>query len=463
MSMKQIALGCGAVASLLAWQVATADAQQVGVTSAVNPTAQGTPPGGLPTEILRLGSNIARNERIATSADGLTQVLFNDGSNLSIGANAEITIDEYVYNPDQGTGRMAVSLTRGVFQLAGGRILSTSPVNITTPTGTIGIRGAVGLFSAGADGAMTAAMVYGKEMTVSGQSGPPQTVTQPNFAITVPGPGLPASPPVFLTTQLLTALSGALAPPPGSSGGAAAKPTEQSVQESGGGLTKVVTTPLATASSASSVGLTANGPATSQLQSVAQSVSQTQAITQASTQAVSQSVTSPLTATALLSNLLQLFGSSSSGISVLFSRIHGNQTSATGTINGGSVTITANGQTFSQLLSQQSGTVVVAGQAFTLATSAPTLRQMDNFPSSTQTLSTTIAGNLLQLIVNNSLKSIRATNVVTGTIAGIPYSVSLPAGSKFGSTPSSTPVTFSLNGAVVFSGQLIKLNTGFKP
>src|SRR3954470_11466480 len=114
-----------AASALLLGTLGVAQAQQAGVTSAVNPTAQGTPPGGQ-TQVLRLGSNVARNERIVTSAEGLTQILFNDGSNLAIGPNAELTIDEFVYNPDQGTGRMAMSLARGVMQLTGGRILNTS-------------------------------------------------------------------------------------------------------------------------------------------------------------------------------------------------------------------------------------------------------------------------------------------------------------------------------------------------
>src|SRR5271163_3176184 len=120
MPMKIFWLGLGA-AAVLALGVGGATAQQAGVTSAVNPTAQGTPPG-LQTEVLRLGSNIARNEHIATSADGMTQILFNDGANLSIGPNAELTIDEYVYDPNKGSGTMAMSLTRGVMQLTGGRI-----------------------------------------------------------------------------------------------------------------------------------------------------------------------------------------------------------------------------------------------------------------------------------------------------------------------------------------------------
>src|SRR5260221_6715143 len=132
MAIKHLWIGFGVATSLAAVlpQAAAQQPTQAGVAAAVNPTAQRTAPGQQP-EILRLGANIARNERIVTSPEGLTQILFNDGSNLSIGPNADVTIDEFVYNPDKGTGRMAMTLGRGVFQLAGGRILSTTPVIIT--------------------------------------------------------------------------------------------------------------------------------------------------------------------------------------------------------------------------------------------------------------------------------------------------------------------------------------------
>jgi hypothetical protein len=210
-----------------------AHAEKAGVTAAVNPDAQGTPPGE-PTRVLKLGLDIARNEHIVTSSAGLTQLLFNDGSTLSLGPDADVTIDNFVYDPKTGSGKMALTLGKGVMRLVGGQIANSSDVAVTTPTATIGIRGAIGGVSVGGDGSTTAYLAYGKNLSVAGRSGgPTQNVTQGNFAISVK-PGQPASPPVPLSSAVLQTVTAALEPPANSGGGASSKPTEQSVQNSTG-------------------------------------------------------------------------------------------------------------------------------------------------------------------------------------------------------------------------------------
>src|SRR5215472_3313225 len=71
-------------------------ALRVGVDSAVNPEATGTPPGGAPQRIV-LGQDVLFNERIATTAAGQTQILFVDASTLTVGPNSNMVIDQFVY------------------------------------------------------------------------------------------------------------------------------------------------------------------------------------------------------------------------------------------------------------------------------------------------------------------------------------------------------------------------------
>ena len=51
--------------------------QRVGIDSAVNPSALGTAPGGLPRRLV-LGQAVVFDERITTEAQGQTQILFVD-------------------------------------------------------------------------------------------------------------------------------------------------------------------------------------------------------------------------------------------------------------------------------------------------------------------------------------------------------------------------------------------------
>jgi hypothetical protein len=83
---------------------------KVGVKSAVNPQAVWTPPGGASRPLV-IGQEVVFNERIATQEAGQTQLLFVDESALSIGPNSDMTIDQFVYDPKSGSGKLAMSAT----------------------------------------------------------------------------------------------------------------------------------------------------------------------------------------------------------------------------------------------------------------------------------------------------------------------------------------------------------------
>lgn len=120
----------------------SAVAQSWGRVGAANIDATGTPPGG-ETKALTVGGNLIHKERIQTSAKGSTQVLFPDQSTLNVGGNSNIVIDEFVYNPNKGTGKMVASATKGVLRYIGGKISHTEGVTINTPVASLGIRGGI--------------------------------------------------------------------------------------------------------------------------------------------------------------------------------------------------------------------------------------------------------------------------------------------------------------------------------
>ena len=104
-----IAVGSAAVLLLLGASLGFAQ-DKVGVKSAVNPQAVGTPPGGTSRPLV-IGQEVVFNERIATQEAGQTQLLFVDESALSIGPNSDMTIDQFVYDPKSGSGKLAMSAT----------------------------------------------------------------------------------------------------------------------------------------------------------------------------------------------------------------------------------------------------------------------------------------------------------------------------------------------------------------
>jgi hypothetical protein len=226
-ALVSLLLGIG-----LASSPARAD-QRVGIDSAVNPNAMGIPPGALPRRLV-LGQDVVFNERITTEAGGQTQILFVDESTLSVGPNANMVIDQFVYDPNAGTGKFAASLTRGVFRFVGGKLSKQeNAVTMRTPTATIGIRGGVMLFDLAEDGKLSVYKVYGKSVTITGLNGVSQTITRNGFAVTVSKPGAspsdPAPPPPGAAAALLAQIDGRA----GGNGGATTVPTEVTVANSG--------------------------------------------------------------------------------------------------------------------------------------------------------------------------------------------------------------------------------------
>ena len=50
------------------------------------------------------------------------QVTFSDDTVLTLGAEANVVVDSYVYDPDRGAGTTILQATKGAFRFASGRI-----------------------------------------------------------------------------------------------------------------------------------------------------------------------------------------------------------------------------------------------------------------------------------------------------------------------------------------------------
>jgi FecR-like protein len=179
---------------------------KVGVTSATDGDPLGKPPATA-ERVLRIGIDVQANEVVTTHGDDRAHLVFLDGSSLTVGPNARLTIDKFVYDPASKTGELAITASQGVLRFVGGKISKTNPVTINTPSGTIGIRGGIGIFGVNGRGT-TANFLFGKDMTVTGQ-GQTQTVTRPGFQVIVNNgapPGLPTLLPPGGVSALITQL-----------------------------------------------------------------------------------------------------------------------------------------------------------------------------------------------------------------------------------------------------------------
>ena len=103
-----------------------------------------------PTEIIRnkksfpsnLNSSLESSDTIVTAASKAT-LTFEDDTNVRVTEQSKLVIDDFVYDPKKGTGKLAMKVALGTARYASGQIAKTNPqtVNIQTPTARIAVRG----------------------------------------------------------------------------------------------------------------------------------------------------------------------------------------------------------------------------------------------------------------------------------------------------------------------------------
>lgn len=129
-----------AFAALAAFNPVHAQSGKIGVASSVKNTVQGRIAGR--TRDLASGSGVVRNETVSTGADSATQLLFLDRTSVTLGANARLTLNTFVYNPSRRTGEVVARAAKGAFRFVSG-LGRTNTYKLETPRVTIGIRGSI--------------------------------------------------------------------------------------------------------------------------------------------------------------------------------------------------------------------------------------------------------------------------------------------------------------------------------
>ena len=228
-----------------------AAAQNSGRVGAVNLDATGTPPGAA-TRTLTIGTNVIYKERVQTSAQGSTQIMFPDTSTLNVGRNSNIVIDEYVYDPAAGTGKMVATVSKGVMRFVGGQISHTAGVTVKTPVATLGIRGGVATVVypippgfTGSDPKLAQAqgeIVIGHVGSVVIKNNVGSVIVRPGYMTWVSGPNDPIPEPFPIPDFLLQKIMAALSSGTGQTGGVSDLPTDQMAARLGFGKT-IVTDP----------------------------------------------------------------------------------------------------------------------------------------------------------------------------------------------------------------------------
>ncbi|MCY6383015.1 FecR family protein [Hoeflea prorocentri] len=176
--------------------------------------------------------SILLQDEVLTKQQSALQILLLDESVFTIGENCEMIIDRFVYDPDQKAGEMSGKVLKGAFRFMSGRIGKANPTkaNIETPSATIGIRGTMFEGVVGEDAIKLAKLLgfstdsadSGKALLVVlrgpgrgtnslsnngiirvGNGAGTKTISSPNYAVFVPGPGQAPIGPIKITDAIL--------------------------------------------------------------------------------------------------------------------------------------------------------------------------------------------------------------------------------------------------------------------
>lgn len=120
-------------------------AQAVGVNAAVRNKVVIVGAGTKKARPAVVRERVILNDEVRTAAASQLQILLLDRTTFTVGANARVAVDRFVYDPARNSRSTGVSVTKGAFRFMSGRTLRrpSGPVTVRTPVATIGVRGTI--------------------------------------------------------------------------------------------------------------------------------------------------------------------------------------------------------------------------------------------------------------------------------------------------------------------------------
>jgi hypothetical protein len=89
----------------------------------------------------KVGDLVYQGDVVRTGADGLVSINFADGTSFNLSKNANMTLNEFVYDANGKSNSTLFNLSKGTFTFVAGKIAKTGDMKIETPVASMGIRG----------------------------------------------------------------------------------------------------------------------------------------------------------------------------------------------------------------------------------------------------------------------------------------------------------------------------------
>jgi hypothetical protein len=149
--------------------VAVAEPTTVGAVDKVQAHVDATQAGQ--TRALVVNSDVYFRDRCHSGQGARLQTTLKDGTQLTLGENATLVVDEFSYDPFRSRGELSIRIVKGAFFYVGGRIEgeAAAKVQISTPVAAIGVRGTT-VWGGPIDNGYGVIVLSG-EVTVTGRRG----------------------------------------------------------------------------------------------------------------------------------------------------------------------------------------------------------------------------------------------------------------------------------------------------
>ncbi|WP_084169085.1 FecR family protein [Brevundimonas aveniformis] len=130
---------------LLVGAAAPVAAQTVGANAVVVNDVQMTTQANPQLHRAAVRERVSLSNQIQTGTGSRLQILLLDGTSFQVGANARLTVDRFVYDPNRSASEVGVNVAQGSFRFVSGAPTRQRPgqSGIRTPVASIGVRGTI--------------------------------------------------------------------------------------------------------------------------------------------------------------------------------------------------------------------------------------------------------------------------------------------------------------------------------
>jgi len=156
---------------------------------------------------LHAGIDVFQDEVVQSSENSAARVIFQDKTTLEIAPSSEITLDEFVFDPNPAKSKVAVSIVSGVVRFTTGN-LPKDNYKIYTPGGSLSVRGTVVSIHVDASGGSFVFVEEGSVIFSSGGQSVTINAGQSSFSSIGGTPSPPTNTPFpsYLLTQMIALL-----------------------------------------------------------------------------------------------------------------------------------------------------------------------------------------------------------------------------------------------------------------